>query len=138
MFDSLSERIDSALKHLRGSGRLTELNVATTVKEVRQALVQADVQYKVAKEVTSRIRDKALGKEILLSVSPGELFVKIVAEELTTLMGQQEPSPQSFGSAQRNSRRRPSRSRQDDFLWKIGSLGEEAWHRLSAGGMRCA
>jgi len=87
MFENLSSKLDKAFKTLRGDGRITELNVAATVKEIRKALIDADVNYKVAKTVTDTIREKALGREVLISVSPGQLLVKIVNEELTALMG---------------------------------------------------
>ncbi len=88
MFESLSEKLEGAFKTLRGDGKLTELNIAESVKEIRRALVAADVNYKIAKEFTDKIKDKALGTEnILKSVRPGELMVKIVNDELTELMG---------------------------------------------------
>src|SRR5210317_2030751 len=87
MFDNLSVRLDKAIKNLKGQGRITELNVASTVKEIRKALIDADVNYKVAKLVTDTIREEALGQDVLLAVSPGQLLVKIVNEELTKLMG---------------------------------------------------
>ena len=90
MFDSLTERLEGAFKNLKGQGRITEINVATSIKEIRRALVAADVNYKIAKEFTDNIKDKALGeKNVLASVSPGELMVKIVHDELTELMGRQ-------------------------------------------------
>lgn len=87
MFDNLSNKLDRAFKTLKGTGTITEINVATTVKEIRRALIDADVNYKVAKEVTDSIREKALGRDVLISVSPGQLMVKITQEELTELMG---------------------------------------------------
>lgn len=90
MFDNLSERLDSAFKTLKGEGRISEINVATTVKEIRRALVDADVNYKIAKEFTDRVKDKALGEKVLTSVSPGQLMVKIVKDELAELMGGEE------------------------------------------------
>lgn len=87
MFDSLSTRLDRAFKTLKGQGNITEINVATTVKEIRRALIDADVNYKVAKEVTDSIKEKALGRKVLIAVSPGQLLTKIVEEELTELMG---------------------------------------------------
>ena len=89
MFDNLSAKLDRAFKNIKGQGRITELNVAATVKEIRRALIDADVNYKVAKDVTDLIRLKALGQDVLISVSPGQLLTKIVAEELTVLMGQE-------------------------------------------------
>ncbi|WP_266363009.1 signal recognition particle protein [Tellurirhabdus rosea] len=87
MFESLQDKLNQAFKTLKGQGRITEINVAATVKEVRRALTDADVNYKVAKEVTDRVKEKALDRKVLISVEPGQLFVKIVQEELTDLMG---------------------------------------------------
>ena len=87
MFDNLSYKLDKAFQNLKGQGKITEINVATTVKEIRRALVDADVNYKVAKEVTDKIRTEALGRDVLTSVSPGQLLVKITSDELTELMG---------------------------------------------------
>lgn len=87
MFDNLSVKLDRAFKTLKGQGSITEVNVATTVKEIRRALIDADVNYKVAKEVTDNIKQKALGQDVLIAVSPGQLLTKIVSEELTVLMG---------------------------------------------------
>ncbi len=87
MFDNLSQKLDKAFKTLKGQGRITEINVATTAKEIRKALIDADVNYKVAKTVTDDIKEIALGREVLISVSPGQLLVKITHEELTKLMG---------------------------------------------------
>jgi signal recognition particle subunit SRP54 len=90
MFQSLSERLDGAFKVLSGNNRITELNVAESIKEIRRALVAADVNYKIAKDFTDRVKDKALGTEnILRGVNPGQLMVKIVQDELTELMGGQ-------------------------------------------------
>jgi len=90
MFESLSERLDSAFKVLKGSHKITELNVAESIKEIRKALVAADVNYKIAKEFTDKIKTKALGVEnVLKNVNPGQLMVKIVQDELTELMGGQ-------------------------------------------------
>ncbi|WP_301921743.1 signal recognition particle protein [Ferruginibacter sp.] len=87
MFNSLSEKLESALKNIKGQGRITELNIANTVKEIRRALVDADVNYKIAKEFTDSIKEKALGEKVLTAVSPGQLMVKIVQDQLTELMG---------------------------------------------------
>ncbi|WP_142685717.1 signal recognition particle protein [Chitinophaga polysaccharea] len=87
MFESLSERLDSAFKQLKGEGRISEINIASTVKEIRRALVDADVNYKIAKEFTDKVKDKALGEKVLTSISPGQLMVKIVKDELAELMG---------------------------------------------------
>ncbi len=87
MFENLSDRLEGAFKSLKGQGKISEINIATTVKEIRRALVEADVNYKIAKEFTDTVKDKALGQEVLTSVSPGQLMVKIVQDELTALMG---------------------------------------------------
>jgi signal recognition particle subunit SRP54 len=87
MFDNLSSRLDKAFQTLKGQGRITEINVASTIKEIRKALIDADVNYKVAKEVTDEIKLKALGQNVLTAISPGQLLVKITNDELTSLMG---------------------------------------------------
>lgn len=87
MFNSLSEKLEGAFKNLKGQGRITDLNVANTVKDIRRALVDADVNYKIAKEFTDKVKDKALGAKVLLAVNPGQQMVKIVQDELTELMG---------------------------------------------------
>ena len=90
MFQSLSDKLEGAFKLLNGENRLTEINIAHSIKEIRRALVAADVNYKIAKEFTDKVKDKALGSEnVLKSVSPGQLLVKIVQDELTLLMGGQ-------------------------------------------------
>ncbi|MFN5381226.1 MAG: signal recognition particle protein [Bacteroidota bacterium] len=83
----MSDRLESAFKTLKGEGKITELNVAATVKEIRRALVDADVNYKIAKQFTDTVREKAIGQQVLTAVSPGQLLVKIVKDELTELMG---------------------------------------------------
>ena len=90
MFNSLSEKLESAFKNLKGQGRINELNIANTVKDIRRALVDADVNYKIAKEFTDTIKEKALGEKVLTAVSPGQLMVKIVQDELAKLMGGKE------------------------------------------------
>ncbi len=87
MFDRLTDRLDQAFKTLKGEGRISEINVAETMKEIRRALLDADVSYKIAKEFTDTVREKALGQNVIKSVSPGQLLTKIMHEELTHLMG---------------------------------------------------
>jgi signal recognition particle subunit SRP54 len=87
MFENLSLKIEKAFKTLKGEGKISEINVAETVKEIRRALIEADVNYKVAKEFTDKVKESALGQNVLTSVSPGQLMVKIVHDELTALMG---------------------------------------------------
>jgi signal recognition particle subunit SRP54 len=90
MFENLSQNINQALRTLKGKGRITDVNVAATLKEVRKALLDADVNFKVAKTVTDTIKDKAMGQKILIAVEPGQMLVKIVSDELTELMGGQK------------------------------------------------
>jgi len=87
MFNNLSEKLDKALHVLKGHGSITEVNVAETLKEVRRALLDADVNFKIAKEFTNRVKEKALGQDVLTTLQPGQLMVKIVKDELTELMG---------------------------------------------------
>lgn len=87
MFEGLSDRLDRAFKMLKGQGRITEINVAETVKEIRKALLDADVNYATAKQFTDTVKEKALGQDVLTSVSPGQMMVKIVHDELVALMG---------------------------------------------------
>lgn len=87
MFEGLSDRLDRSFKILKGQGRITEINIAESVKEIRKALIEADVSYKIAKEFTNEVKEKALGSDVLTAVKPGELMVKIVHDELAKLMG---------------------------------------------------
>ena len=87
MFENLTEKLERSFKILKGEGKITEINVAETLKEVRRALLDADVNYKVAKQFTDSVKQKALGQNVLTSVKPGELMIKIVHDELVTLMG---------------------------------------------------
>ena len=87
MFQNLSERLETAFKNLKGQGRVTELNIAATVKDIRRALVDADVNYKIAKEFTDKVKDKAMGEKVINAISPGQLMTKIVKDELAELMG---------------------------------------------------
>ncbi|MBQ2366883.1 MAG: signal recognition particle protein [Bacteroidaceae bacterium] len=87
MFENLSERLERSFKILKGEGRITEINVAETLKDVRKALLDADVNYKVAKTFTDTVKNKAIGQNVLTSIQPGQLMVKLVHDELTTLMG---------------------------------------------------
>src|SRR6186997_392367 len=87
MFENLSDKLDRAFKVLKGQGSISEINVAETVKEIRKALLDADVNYKTAKSFTDDVKEKALGQNVLTAVSPGQLLTKIVNDELTALMG---------------------------------------------------
>jgi signal recognition particle subunit SRP54 len=98
MFDNLSSRLDRAFKTLKGHSTLTELNIAETVKEIRRALIDADVSYKIAKDFTARVKDKAIGENVLTSVSPGQLMTKIVSDELKDLLGGETKTLELTGS----------------------------------------
>ena len=92
MFESLSEKIASAFKQIKGEGRITDLNVANTIKDIRKALLDADVNFKIAKDFTDKVKEKAIGQKVITAVSPGQLMIKIVQDELTELMGGQASS----------------------------------------------
>jgi len=92
MFDNLSNKLDKAFQVLKGHGKITEINVAETLKEVRRALLDADVNFKIAKEFTVRVKEKAIGQKVLTSLQPGQLLIKIVKDELTGLMGSEAVS----------------------------------------------
>jgi signal recognition particle subunit SRP54 len=98
MFNSLQEKLETAFKNLKGQGRITEINIASTVKDIRRALVDADVNYKIAKEFTDKIREKAMGEKVINAISPGQLMTKIVKDELAELMGGQEAAFNAKGS----------------------------------------
>src|SRR5215813_212815 len=98
MFESLSDKLESAFKQLKGQGRITELNIAATVKEIRRALVDADVNFKIAKEFTDKVKDKAVGEKVINAISPGQLMTKIVKDELAELMGGEESSFNAKGN----------------------------------------
>jgi signal recognition particle subunit SRP54 len=90
MFEQFSKRLDAAIKTLKGHGRITEINVAETMKEIRRALLEADVNFKIAKSFTQRVKDKAIGQKVLSDLHPGQLLIKIVQDELTDLLGGQK------------------------------------------------
>jgi signal recognition particle subunit SRP54 len=98
MFNSLQEKLEGAFKNLKGQGRITDINIAATVKDIRRALVDADVNYKIAKEFTDKVKDKAMGEKVINAISPGQLMVKIVNDELTELMGGQEAAFNAKGN----------------------------------------
>lgn len=87
MFDNLQEKLEGAFKVLKGQGSITEINVAETMKEIRKALLDADVNYKTAKSFTDEVKQKALGQNVLTAISPGQLLTKVMNDELTLLMG---------------------------------------------------
>ncbi|CAN5151774.1 signal recognition particle protein [soil metagenome] len=90
MFNNLTERLESAFKNIKGEARINELNIANTLKDIRRALIDADVNYKIAKEFTDKVKDRAAGSKVINAISPGQLMVKIVQDELTELMGGEE------------------------------------------------
>ena len=90
MFENLTERFERAFKVLKGHGQITEINVAETLKEVRRALLEADVSFNTAKAFTNKVKERALGQNVLNSISPSQLLVKITQEELTELMGSEK------------------------------------------------
>lgn len=98
MFDNLSEKFERAFKVLKGHGQITEINVAETLKEVRRALIDADVNYKISKEFTEKIKEKALGQNVLTAVDPGQLMIKITRDELAQLMGSEQAEINLAGS----------------------------------------
>src|SRR5689334_4278670 len=98
MFNSLQEKLESAFKNLKGQARITDINIATTIKEIRRALVDADVNYKIAKEFTDKVKDKAIGEKVINAISPGQLMVKIVKDQLVELMGGEESVFNSKGN----------------------------------------
>ncbi|HVX51691.1 MAG TPA: signal recognition particle protein [Chitinophagaceae bacterium] len=98
MFNNLQERLEGAFKNLKGEARINELNIANTVKDIRRALIDADVNYKIAKEFTDKVKDKATGAKVINAISPGQLMVKIVQDELTELMGGTEAQFNTAGN----------------------------------------
>jgi signal recognition particle subunit SRP54 len=98
MFNNLTDHLESAFKNLKGEARINELNIANTVKDIRRALIDADVNYKIAKDFTDRVKEKAVGEKVINAVSPGQLMVKIVKDELTELMGGEAAKFQLEGS----------------------------------------
>ena len=98
MFENLSEKLERSFKVLKGQGKITEINIAETLKEVRKALLDADVSYKIAKDFTTSVKEKALGQNVLTSLSPSQLMVKIVHDELVLLMGGDESPINTKGS----------------------------------------
>jgi len=88
MFENLTDKLERAFRLIKGEGRITEVNISETMKEIRRALLDADVNYKIAKSFTDTVKDKAIGQEVLKSVKPGQMIVKIVRDELARLMGE--------------------------------------------------
>ena len=99
MFEVLSERLDGVFRRMRGQARLSEENIAESLRDVRRALLEADVQLQVARDFVERVQQRALGQEVLRSLQPGQLFVKIVHEELVTLLGERTAVAASTAAA---------------------------------------
>ena len=98
MFNTLQDRLDKAFSVLKGQHKITEINIAKTAKEIRRALVEADVNYKIAKSFTDNVKEKALGQGVLKSVQPGQMLIKIVEDELRDLMGGEAANVQITGN----------------------------------------
>src|SRR4029078_11836966 len=98
MFNSLQEKLESAFKNLKGQARITDLNIASTLKDIRRTLVDADVNYKIAKEFTDKVKDKAVGEKVIYAISPDQLMTKIVKDELADLMGGEESNFNAKGN----------------------------------------
>jgi signal recognition particle subunit SRP54 len=98
MFENLSDRLEGAFKTLKGNHKITELNIADSVKQIRRALVEADVSFKIAKEFTNKVKDKAIGEGVINAVQPGQMMVKIVRDEMAELMGGQAEGLNLTGS----------------------------------------
>ena len=105
MFENLTDKLERSFKILKGEGRITEINVAETLKEIRRALIDADVNYKVAKNFTDEVKQKALGQDVLKAVKPGQMMTKIVRDELAQLMRHGHRHP-ARGYAGRDTHRR--------------------------------
>jgi signal recognition particle subunit SRP54 len=138
MFDNLSDRLERSFKLLKGQGRITEINVAETLKDVRRALLDADVNYKVAKTFTDKVKEKALGEKILTAVKPGQMMVKIVHDELAVLMGGTNEDVNIKGSPAVILLSGLQGSGKTTFAGKLSKLlKEKTWQIAYACGWRC-
>ena len=132
MFDRLSERFDDLFRSLRGQGRITERNIDDTLRQIRRSLLEADVNFKVAKDFIQRVKEQALGQDVLKSLTPGQQLVKIVHSELIALLGGNNSPPQSRRApSHRRHARRPARLWQDDYGCQVSPSvqGQEAGRR---------
>ena len=126
MFENLTDKLQRAFKNLRGQGTLTEENIGEALKEIRMALLEADVNFKVVKELVDHIRDKALGQEVLTSLSPAEQVVKIVRDELVNILGKDTAQDEvRLAAADRRADGGPAGVRQNDYFGQAGVLAEE-------------
>lgn len=123
MFENLSERLERSFKILKGQGSITEINVAETMKDVRKALLEADVNFKTAKQFCNDVKEKAIGEKVLTSVKPKELMVKIVHDELARLMGGGSRN-QSERESFHHSDERTSGLWKNDIQWQTGQHAE--------------
>ena len=126
MFEKLQERLDVVFKKVKGYGKLSESNVKDSLREVRVALLEADVNYKVAKDFLERVKEKALGEEVMTSITPGQKFIKIVYDEMCEPPGRDEQAPRCrrFPACPRDAPR-ASGLRQNDHRREAGALPEE-------------
>jgi signal recognition particle subunit SRP54 len=130
MFDNLSDKLERAFKLLKGQGKITEINVSETIKEIRKALLDADVNYKVAKQFTDTVKEKALGQNVLTAISPGQLMVKITQEELTNLMGGSTEDIKLGGNPTIILMSGLQGSGKTTFFWKISkSFKNKTWQK---------
>jgi len=136
MFENLSEKIASAFKQIKGEARITDLNVANTIKEIRKALLDADVNFKIAKEFTDKVKEKAIGQKVLNAVSPGQLMVKIVQDELTALMGGEASGLDINGNPAVILIAGLQGSGKDHFQWKVGKLSQVTKRKITFVGSR--
>ena len=126
MFENLTDKLERSFKILKGEGRITEINIAETLKEIRRALIDADVNYKVAKSFTDEVKQKALGQNVLTAVKPGQMMTKIVRDELAQLMGGTATDIRLGRHSGRDPDRRSARFGQDDLLGQAGRLPQRA------------
>ena len=121
MFDRLSERFDDLFRSLRGQGRITERNIDDTLRQIRRSLLEADVNFKVAKDFIQRVKEQALGQDVLKSLTPGQQLVKVVHRELVALLGgQPQPTQPRRAPPHRRHARWPAGRRQDDYGRQAG------------------
>ena len=136
MFDALSDRLRLALAGLTGHGRITEDDVNVAMREVRLALLEADVNYKVVKDFVARVKERAIGQDVIENTNAGQMVVKIVHEELTAILGAGDRTFRLNGSPAVIAHGRPAGLRQDDLLGQAGALDRAPGAPAAAGGRR--
>ena len=137
MFSQLGDKLQDIFKDLRGHGKITETNINDAMRQVRLALLEADVDFQVAKSFIARVKEKALGEEVLRSVTPGQQIVKIFHDELTALARRRRGAAESR-KARAHPDGRPERRGQDDLVRQAGALSEETGPRAAADRLRFA